>query len=110
MIYEMRTYTAMPGKLRALAKRFEDTTHQMFLKYGFRPLGYWTEGIGDNTKLHYILEWEDDNARLSKWAEFRKDPELATAFAKSEENGPLVANIQNSIWIKTSFSPTISID
>ena len=60
MIYEMRTYTAMPGKLRALAKRFEDTTHQMFLKYGFRPLGYWTEGIGDNTKLHYILEWEDD--------------------------------------------------
>ena len=31
-----------------------------------------------------VFEWEDDNERLSKWAEFRKDPELATAFAKSE--------------------------
>ena len=48
MIYEMRTYEAMPGKLRALAARFADVTHPFFLKHGFRPVGYWTEAVGDN--------------------------------------------------------------
>ena len=88
MIYEMRTYEAMTGKLRPLVKRFADTTHGMFLKYGFRPVGYWTEAIGDNTKFHYMLAWEDDAERLAKWAAFREDPERTAAFAETERDGP----------------------
>ena len=76
----------------------------MFKKYGFRPVGYWTESVGDNTQLHYMLAWADDAERLAKWAEFREDPERAKAFAESEKDGPLVTRIKNRIWEPTAFS------
>ena len=105
MIFEMRTYEAMPGKLRAVVDRFGNTTHALFLKYGFRPVAYWTESIGNNRKLHYMLAWENDAERLAKWAEFREDPERIRAFAETEKDGPIVAGIDNAIWTLTSFSP-----
>jgi len=104
MIYEMRTYETLPGKLRPLISRFANVTDRLFKKYGFRPIGYWTESICDNTKLHYMLAWENDEERLAKWAEFRVDPERITAFAESEKDGPLVAKIDNRIWEPTAFS------
>ena len=107
MIYEMRTYYSMPGKLRDVVKRFADVTHPLFLQYGFRPVGYWTESIGDNTKFHYMLAWEDDADRRAKWAAFRENPERIRAFAESEKDGPIVARIENSIWEATSFSPQL---
>ncbi len=105
MIYEMRTYEAVPGKLRALVDRFANVTNDLFLKYGFRPVGYWTESIGENDKFHYMLAWESDEERLAKFAEFRLDPDRAKAFAESEKDGPLVARISNRIWVGTFFSP-----
>ena len=107
MIYEMRTYYAMPGKLRAVVQRFADVTHAIFLQYGFRPVGYWTEAFGDNSKFHYMLAWEDDAERRQKWAAFREDPERIRAFAETEKDGPIVARIENSIWEATSFSPQL---
>ena len=105
MFYEMRTYEALPGKLRSIVDRFGNVPHGCFLKYGFRPIGYWTESVGDNTKLHYMLAWEDDAERQAKWAEFRADPERIKAFSESEKDGPMVARIHNWIWEPTAFSP-----
>lgn len=109
MIYEMRTYEAMPGKLRALVARFADVTHPLFVEHGFRPVGYWTEAVGDNDKLHYMLAWEDDAERKAKWAAFRDDPERARAFAESEKAGLLVAKITNRIWEAALFSPLVPL-
>ena len=100
----MRTYEAAPGKLRPLIDRFAKTTDRLFKEYGFRPVGYWTESIGDNTKLHYMLAWENDTERIEKWAAFRDDPERVAAFAASERDGHLVAKINNRIWVPTAFS------
>ena len=94
MIYEMRTYECLPGKIRALTDRFANVTDRLFKKYGFRPVGYWTESIGNNTLFHYMLAW----------AEFRVDPERIEKFAESEKDGPLVAQINNRIWVGTPFS------
>ena len=105
MFYEMRTYEALPGKLRSIVDRFGNVTHGFFLKYGFRPIGYWPESVGDNTKLHYMLAGEDDAERQAKWAEFRADPERIKAFSESEKDGPMVARIHNWIWEPTAFSP-----
>lgn len=54
MIYEMRTYEAMPGELRALVVRFADVTHPLFVEHGFRPIAHGTEAVGDNNKLHHL--------------------------------------------------------
>lgn len=104
MIYEMRSYEAAPGKLRAVVQRFAETTDRLFKRHGFRPIGYWTEYVGDNTKLHYMLAWESDAERVAKWDEFRTDPERAEAFAASEKDGQLVNRVQATLWTPTAFS------
>ena len=104
MLYEIRHYEAVPGKMPALLKRFADHAHPLFLKHRFQVVGYWTEIIGEN-KLSYLLGWNDMNERQEKWAAFQGDPEWARVREESEQDGPLVARIQNAIWRPTAFSP-----
>ena len=41
MIYELRTYHALPGRLPALLKRFETRTVKIWERLGIRQLGFW---------------------------------------------------------------------
>jgi hypothetical protein len=98
LIYEMRTYQAMPGKIGAMVSRFKEHTDPLFAKHGFRVVGYWTEAIGDSTKLHDAAEMEQ------KWKAFGSDPDWVKARAESERDGVLTAKVENRIWRPTSFS------
>ena len=105
MIYELRNYHCLPGRLPALLKRFEIATIRLFEKHGFKQVGFWTVAIGEsNQDLIYILQWESLAERDAKFATFQKDPEWLEARRKSEEDGPLVASITNSILSPTAFS------
>jgi NIPSNAP len=105
MIYELRVYHTVPGKLGAIVKRFNDVTCRLFEKHGIKQIGFWTVAIGEsNTDLVYMLQWESLGDRERRWAEFAADPEWIEARAKSEENGPIVASISNTILTPTSFS------
>src|SRR5262245_56251241 len=55
--FEMRTYTAAPGKLDDLHARFRNHTNKLFQKHGMTLIGYWTpaEGEGSKNTLVYIL-------------------------------------------------------
>ena len=46
MIYELRIYTANPGKLAPLQARFRDHTTGLFERHGIKNVGYWTNVIG----------------------------------------------------------------
>ena len=105
MIYELRTYHCIPGRLPALLNRFENTTMRLFEKHGFRQLGFWTVAIGEsNQDLIYILQWESLADREKKFTTFHNDPEWIEARRKSEENGPLINSITNEILTPTAFS------
>jgi NIPSNAP len=105
MIYELRVYHCLPGRLPALLKRFENTTIRLFQKHGIRQAGFWTVSIGEsNQDLVYMLQWESLAERDKLWAVFQVDPEWIEARRKSEEDGPLIASISNSILNPTSFS------
>ena len=105
MIYELRVYHCMPGRLAALVKRFETVTVALFEKHGIRQVGFWTVAIGEsNQDLVYILQWESLADRDRRFAAFQADPEWIAARAKSEEGGPLVASITNTILTPTKFS------
>ena len=106
MIYELRVYTAMPGKMPALQARFRDHTTKLFEKHGIKNVGYWTNMIGGKSdQLIYMLAYEDLGARQKSWAAFGADPEWQAARNKSEEDGPLVHHVENSILNPTNFSP-----
>lgn len=105
MIYELRVYHCIPGKLPALIKRFADHTVKLFEKHGIQQAGFWTVTVGENNQdLIYMLKWDSLDERQKRFAAFQADPEWVAARAKSEEGGPLVASITNSILAPTAFS------
>src|SRR5260370_40914306 len=104
MLYELRVYHATTGRLPDLLTRFETTTVRLFEKHGIRHLGFWTVAIGEaSSDLIYILQWESLAERDQRLAAFQSDPEWIEARRRSEENGPLVASVVNSILTPTSF-------
>ena len=106
MIYELRIYTANPGKMGALQARFRDHTTKLFERHGITNVGYWMNTIGGRSdELWYMLAFEDMGQRDAAWRAFAGDPEWQEARRKSEENGALVHHIENRIMSPTDFSP-----
>jgi NIPSNAP len=105
MIYELRVYHCLPGRLPALLKRFDTITLKIWQRHGIRQAGFWTVAIGDsNQDLYYLLAWESLAERETKWAAFASDPEWQTKRAETEQDGQIVASITNTILTPTSFS------
>jgi hypothetical protein len=105
LIYELRIYRCVPGRLPALLKRFETVTTKIWEKHGIRQAGFWTTLIGEsNMELHYMLAWESLAEREQKWNAFMADPEWISKRAESEKDGPIVATLSSSIMQPTSFS------
>ena len=106
MIYELRIYHCVPGRLPDLLKRFDTTHLKLWEKHGIRQAGFWTVAIGDsNQDLYYMLKWESLQEREKKWTGFLADPESIAFFrAKNEAYGQVVASISNTILQPTSFS------
>jgi hypothetical protein len=105
MIYELRVYHTVPGRLPALVKRFDTITCALFEKHGIKQVGFWNVVIGESsTDLVYMLQFESLADREKKFAAFAADPEWIEARAKTEADGPIVASIANTILTPTSFS------
>jgi hypothetical protein len=105
MLYEMRVYYCLPGRLPALNKRFSEATLKIWERFGIRQVGFFTDYIGDNNqKLTYILAWESLAERETKWNAFQADPEWQKKRAESEADGPIVAHLATSILAPTAYS------
>ena len=105
MIYEMRIYRCVPGRLPALLQRFEKVTLSLWKKHGIRQAGFWTTLIGDsNHELTYLLAWESLAEREKKWTDFMSDPQWISARAESERDGAIIHNARNQILQPTAFS------
>ena len=106
MLYELRTYSAMPGRLPDLNKRFAEITLGFFKKHGIQVVGFWTNEIGGaSDQLLYILAYESLADREKKWAAFMSDSERLAQFAETEKNGPLVRRLTAQILRPTAYSP-----
>ena len=109
-VFELRTYHAAPGKLKALEARFRDHTMNLFEKHGIANIGYWTElnPKQEDEKLIYIIAFPSKDAADKSWKEFRDDPEWKKVREESEKDGPLLRkdNPVESVYLKpTDYSP-----
>jgi hypothetical protein len=105
VIYELRIYRCLPGRLPALLQRFETITLGLWERHGIRPVGFWTTVIGEsNQDLTYMLAWESLAERETKWTAFQTDPEWIEKRAGTERDGQIVANITSSLLQPTGFS------
>jgi hypothetical protein len=106
VIYELRTYTAMPGRLPDLHRRFAEITNGFFDKHGIKVVGYWTNELGGSSdQLIYMLAYDSLADREQKWGAFAADKDRLAAFAETEKNGPLVRRLTAQILRPTSYSP-----
>jgi hypothetical protein len=106
MLYELRIYETVPGKMPDLHKRFSEVTLNVWARHGIKQLGFWTGEISENTNnaLTYILVWESLADREKKWAAFQADPEWIEKRAASEAAGPIVARVRSSFLRPTPYS------
>src|SRR5690349_10137543 len=93
--FELRTYSAAPGKLDALQSRFREHTIHLFEKHGMQNIGYWVPIDNPDNKLIYILAFPSRDAAKKSWKEFFADPDWQKVQKASEASGKLVTNVDS---------------
>src|SRR5262249_19774613 len=96
-VFELRTYYANPGKMKALHARFRDHTTKLFENHSMTIIGFWnpTDPKEADEKLIYILAYPSKDAADKSWKAFRDDPEWKKAKDESEKDGVLVKKVDS---------------
>ena len=111
VVYELRVYQTVPGKLSDLLARFREHTVKLFEKHGMKNIAYWVpvdEPKKSNT-LIYILEHPSREAATANWKAFQEDPEWISVKEKSEANGKIVEKLESTFMVLTDFSPPVTV-
>jgi hypothetical protein len=132
-VFELRSYTAAPGKLDALNDRFREHTVKLFEKHGMTNIGYWKVATGEgitppnasavksvglipeagqkaaDVGLVYLLAHPSAEAHDKAFAAFLDDADWKKALAASEAKagGPLTVKdgVKSLLLKPTDFSP-----
>ncbi len=91
--FELRVYTAQPGKRDALAKRFADRTAAIYARHGITNVGYWIPqqsdaelGITAENTFIYIRGYPSKEERDKRLKAAHDDPEFAEVVTKQERS------------------------
>jgi len=104
-VFELRVYTAPPGKMPELLARFENHTTRIFERHGMVNVGYWLPVEQKNgDKIYYILKHKSRAAAAASWKAFGADPEWIKVSTESEANGPIVSGVESTFLTATDFS------
>ena len=107
-VYELRTYTVLPGRLPALHKRFAEHTLKLFEKHGMRNETYWvpTDSARKDNTLIYVVSHASQDAADKSWKGFAADPEWIKVRNASEADGTILAKSPERLFMKrTGYSP-----
>ncbi|PCJ24985.1 MAG: NIPSNAP family protein [SAR86 cluster bacterium] len=106
-VYELRTYTTLPGRLPALLKRFGGGEIDLFIKHGMTSVGYWVpdnDELSENTMV-YMVAHDSREAAAASWSAFGADPEWKKMSEESQLDGRIISNVENLFLTPTNFSP-----
>lgn len=105
MIYHLRIYDTLPGKLSALNNRFANHTMGYFKKHGIGMMGFWTDVIGVNERLTFILTYDTLAQLWERRNAFLADPDWIKVRDETEREGPLIDGVNDNILLTTPYSP-----
>ena len=105
MIYELREYRTVPGRMPVLIKRFRDHTLGLFDKHGLEVVFMSQTEFGDDitNELVYVLRFADHGQLHSRWASFLADPDWQKVKADSDVEGPIVAAVRRRVLTSVPF-------
>jgi len=91
--FELRVYTAQPGKRDALATRFADRTAAIYARHGITNVGYWIPqqsdaelGISAESTFIYMRGYPSKEERDKRLKAAHDDPEFAEVVTRQEQN------------------------
>jgi hypothetical protein len=91
--YELRVYTAQPGKRDALAARFANRTAAIYARHGITNVGYWIPqqsdaelGISAENTFIYMRGYPSKEERDKRLKAAHDDPEFAEVVVKQERD------------------------
>src|SRR5882724_6776226 len=91
--FELRVYTAQPGKRDALATRFADRTAAIYARHGITNVGYWIPqqsdpelGISAENTFIYMRGYPSKEERDKRLKAAHDDPEFKEVVTKQERN------------------------
>ena len=91
--YELRIYTAQPGKRDALAARFANRTAAIYARHGITNVGYWIPqenvpelGISADNTFIYIRGYPSREERDKRLKAAHDDPEFPEVVTAQERN------------------------
>jgi hypothetical protein len=101
MTFELRTYTATPGRLEDVVARFRDHTVGLLARHGMESLGYWTATDRADTLIYIVRHTGNPE---TSWRDFRHDPDWIEARDRSLTGGEIVEHIDSVFMTPTDFS------
>lgn len=76
MLYELRLYTVVPGRLEDNHDRFRDHLPRLAARHGIAQIGRWSATAGPNTPMFvYMMAYDDMGQRERQWDAFYQDDE-----------------------------------
>jgi hypothetical protein len=105
MIYEIREYSSVPGRMPALIRRFKDHTLDLFEEHGMECVFMSLTEVGENStnELVYVMRFDSYDDMGRKWAAFMADPQWRQVRAVSESDGPIVERIRRRVLNPAPF-------
>jgi hypothetical protein len=106
-VFELRTYTAHPGRFEAMKTRFREQIIPLFKKHNLTVVGFWTyaDPPGSENTIVYILDHESRETAKKNWAAFLADPVRKEVWAQTEKDGPINLKVESVFLAATDFSP-----
>lgn len=103
MLYELRIYQVVPGRMQAILNRFRDDTIRIFAKHEMKVTNFWVDADETRDRLYYVLEHRDAASRERNFQAFLEDQEWLELKERTEPNGPLHENIEIVYMNEASF-------
>ena len=109
-IYELRVYTAEPGRIADLESRLKSVS-QLFAKHGMENVIFWSPFKDKDSgvdKMAYVLGHKDRESAAASWKAFVADPAWHTLRDANEANGKVVTKVDSTFMRPTDYSPPVS--
>jgi hypothetical protein len=116
--FELRVYTAQPGKRNALAARFANRTAAIYARHGITNVGYWIPqqsdqelGISAENTFIYMRAYPSKAERDKRLQAAHDDPEFIEVVTKQERNpdARLIVKAHNIDMVPNGSFTSISI-
>ncbi|ARP96687.1 NIPSNAP family protein [Bordetella genomosp. 13] len=105
MLYDVRTYTCSPGKIKKHLALYAEHGYDVQRRHLGEPLAYMQTETGDVNSYMHIWAYADAADRARRRAALQADPEWAQYLARSSEAGYLIAQRNQLMTSVPFFAP-----